>query len=404
MRAAWVLPSFIEGSGGHRTMFQNIQCLMEHGYECDVYIEDNGDVRTADDLKKQVDQFFGGCGCKYFLGFHLSGEYDILFATAWFTAKIVRDYPHAKHKAYFIQDFEALFNPMGDGYLLACTSYCYGLSPITIGKWLTNKMQTEYHTHSQYFDFCADHAVYYRKSGVKKENAICFIYQPDKPRRCSIIGIEALGIVKYLRPDIKIYLYGSTVKGNVWFEHTNLGIIPIEQCNELYNKCTVGLCISSSNPSRIPFEMMAAGLPVVDLHMENNLYDMPDSGVSLAHYTPESIAQALIDIIDNPKKAEQLSHFGQEFMKNRTLEYGYHQFCQAVDNLTNNRADYDTVVTRIYQKPPIIADVILQNSIQESTYQNLVIPQKSFLNTLKHNHWLRKSKFVRTIWQRIKGY
>ena len=131
---------------------------------------------------------------------------------------------------------------------------------------------------------------------------------------------------------------------------------------------------------------------------------MPDSGVSLAHYTPESIAQALIDIIDNPKKAEQLSHFGQEFMKNRTLEYGYHQFCQAVDNLTNNRADYDTVVTRIYQKPPIIADVILQNSIQESTYQNLVIPQKSFLNTLKHNHWLRKSKFVRTIWQRIKGY
>jgi len=377
---------------------------MEHGYECDVYIEDKGDVRTADELKKQAEKFFGKCDCNYFLGFDLSSKYDIVFATAWFTAKIVRDYPHTKYKAYFIQDFEALFNPMGDGYLLACTSYCYGLSPITIGKWLTNKMQTEYHTYSQYFDFCADHTVYYKKNDAKKENAICFIYQPDKPRRCSIIGIEALGIVKYLRPDIKIYLYGSAVKGNVWFEHTNLGIIPIEQCNELYNKCTVGLCISSSNPSRIPFEMMAAGLPVVDLYLENNLYDMPDSSVSLAHYTPESIAQALLDIIDSPKKAEQLSHTGQEFMKDRTLEYGFHQFFQAVDNLVNHRVDHDTTVTRLYQRPPIIADIILQNSIQESTYQGMSAPQKNLLDTLKHNHWLRKSKLVRRIWHYIKGY
>ena len=80
-----------------------------------------------------------------------------------------------------------------------------------------------------------------------------------------MLGIEALGIVKFLRPDVKIYLYGSNIKGNVWFEHENLGIIPLEKCNALYNKCEVGLCISSSNPSRIPFEMMAAGLPVVDL-------------------------------------------------------------------------------------------------------------------------------------------
>lgn len=403
MKAAWVLPSFIEGSGGHRTMFQNIQCLIEHGYECDVYVEDKGDVKSSDELKKLVDKFFGGCSCNYYLGYTLSGEYDLLFATAWFTAKVVRDYPKAKHKAYFIQDFEALFNPMGDGYLLACTSYCYGLAPITIGRWLTNKMQTEYHMHSQYFDFCADHKIYRKLDHVSKEDAICFIYQPDKPRRCSVIGIEALGIVKYLRPNVKIYLYGSTQKGNIWFEHTNLGIISIEQCNELYNKCKVGLCISSSNPSRIPFEMMASGLPVVDLYLDNNLYDMPDSGVTLAHYTPESIAQALINIIDNPRIAKQLSEYGQEYMKKRTLEYGYNQFYQAVDNLVNNRITSDTPVTRVYKKEPVIADVILQNSVKEDTYQELTQPSNSIWDTLKHNRWLRKSKFIRGIWKYIKG-
>ena len=28
-KAAWVLPVFLEGSGGHRTMFQNIQVLSD---------------------------------------------------------------------------------------------------------------------------------------------------------------------------------------------------------------------------------------------------------------------------------------------------------------------------------------------------------------------------------------
>ena len=38
MRAAWVLPSLIEGSGGHRTILQNVQYLIRKGYECDVYV------------------------------------------------------------------------------------------------------------------------------------------------------------------------------------------------------------------------------------------------------------------------------------------------------------------------------------------------------------------------------
>lgn len=404
MKAGWVLPSFIEGSGGHRTIMQNIQCLIDHGYECDVYIEDRGDVRSNEELKKQVETFFGECSCNYYLGFKISGRYDILFATAWFTAKVVRDYTDARHKAYFIQDFEALFNPMGDGYLLACASYCYGLSPITIGRWLTHKMQEEYHAPSQYFDFCADHKIYHPIKDTLKETAICFIYQPDKPRRCSSIGIEALGIVKYLRPDIKLYLYGSEIKENIWFEHTNLGLISIKKCNELYNKCRVGLCISSSNPSRIPFEMMSAGLPVVDLFMDNNFYDMPDGGVILAHYTPESIAQALIDVIDHPEQAAHMSAFGLKYMEERTLEYGYDQFYKAVANLVNNQVGTETVVSKIYNQQPVIASAVLQNRFQIEMHKQINNHPGKLLSALKHNRFLRRNKTIRKIWHYIKGY
>ena len=404
MRAAWVLPSLIEGSGGHRTILQNVQYLIRKGYECDVYVEDKGEVKNSEELRRQAETLFGKHDCRFILGYDIQGEYDIIFATAWFTAKVVRDCNSKAVKAYFIQDFEALFNPMGDGYILACNSYGYGLKPVTIGRWLSHKMQTEYRTPSRYFDFCADRRIYRPLPEAKKEHAICFVYQPDKPRRCSVLGIEALGIVKFLRPDVKIYLYGSNIKGNVWFEHENLGIIPLEKCNALYNKCEVGLCISSSNPSRIPFEMMAAGLPVVDLYMENNFYDMPNEGVRLAHTTPESIAQALIEILDHPEKAAEMSEAGKRYMADKDLEHGFEQFYTAVSDMAARREPAEPAVyDRSYTRPAVSADVVMDEKLAEQSYAPPVIVDNSLFGHLKRIGFIRKSKLLRKLWYKLRG-
>ena len=404
MRAAWVLPSLIEGSGGHRTILQNVQYLIRKGYECDVYVEDKGEVKNSEELRRQAETLFGKHDCRFILGYDIQGEYDIIFATAWFTAKVVRDCNSKAVKAYFIQDFEALFNPMGDGYILACNSYGYGLKPVTIGRWLSHKMQTEYRTPSRYFDFCADRRIYRPLPEAKKEHAICFVYQPDKPRRCSVLGIEALGIVKFLRPDVKIYLYGSNIKGNVWFEHENLGIIPLEKCNALYNKCEVGLCISSSNPSRIPFEMMAAGLPVVDLYMENNFYDMPNEGVRLAHTTPESIAQALIEILDHPEKAAEMSEAGKRYMEDKDLEHGFEQFYAAVSDMAARREPAEPAVyDRSYTRPAVSADVVMDEKLAEQSYAPPVIVDNSLFGRLKRIGFIRKSKLLRKLWYKLRG-
>ena len=404
MRAAWVLPSLIEGSGGHRTILQNVQYLIRKGYECDVYVEDKGEVKNSEELRRQAETLFGKHDCRFILGYDIQGEYDIIFATAWFTAKVVRDCNSKAVKAYFIQDFEALFNPMGDGYILACNSYGYGLKPVTIGRWLSHKMQTEYRTPSRYFDFCADRRIYRPLPEAKKEHAICFVYQPDKPRRCSVLGIEALGIVKFLRPDVKIYLYGSNIKGNVWFEHENLGIIPLEKCNALYNKCEVGLCISSSNPSRIPFEMMAAGLPVVDLYMENNFYDMPNEGVRLAHTTPESIAQALIEILDHMEPAAEMSEAGKRYMADKDLEHGFEQFYAAVSDMAARREPAEPAVyDRSYTRPAVSADVVMDEKLAEQSYAPPVIVDNSLFGRLKRIGFIRKSKLLRKLWYKLRG-
>lgn len=302
-RIAWVIPHPGKGSGGHRTIIQNVNALIRAGYECDIYVEDDN-VSTAQMVKDKINEYYEPCDAGVYVGIRMRKDYDIVFATGWQIVEFVRSVP-ARHKAYFIQDFEPWFFPMGDQYIITENSYRYGFMPVTIGKWLAHKMLAEYNNPVEYFDFGADLNIYKKLDNVEKENAICFVYQPEKSRRCDYIGLKALRIVKTLRPDIQIYLYGSNMPATFDFECQNLNIIPIEKCNELYNRCKVGVCMSASNPSRIPFEMMAAGLPVVEMYKENNIYDMPDGGVLLARTTPEAIASAIIYLVDHRRRKEE---------------------------------------------------------------------------------------------------
>ena len=318
-KIAWVMPHPGKGSGGHRTIIQNVNALIRAGYECDIFVEEDG-VSTSEMVRQKINEWYEPCTAGVYVGFKFEKDYDLLFATGWQTIEFVKKLP-AKKKAYFIQDYEPWFFPMGDQYLITENSYKYGFLPVTIGKWLAHKMEQEFNTPAEYFDFGADLNVYKPLENVEKENAICYVYQPEKPRRCDYIGLKALKLVKAMRPEVKIYLYGSEqVTRPIDFECENLHIIPVEKCNELYNKCKVGICMSASNPSRIPFEMMAAGLPVVELYKENNLYDLPDEGVLLADTTPEAIASAVVNLLDHPEEAKKMSEFGINYMKGYPLE------------------------------------------------------------------------------------
>ena len=349
-KIAWVIPHPGKGSGGHRTIIQNVNALLRAGYECDIFVEDDG-VSTSDIVRRKINEWYEPCDAGIFVGFDFKKDYDLLFATGWQTIDFVKKLP-AKKKAYFIQDYEPWFFPMGDQYLITENSYKYGFLPVTIGKWLAHKMDSEFNTPAEYFDFGADLNVYKHLDNVEKENAICYVYQPEKPRRCDYIGLKALKLIKALRPDVKIYLYGSElVTRPIDFECENLHIIPVEECNKLYNKCKVGICLSASNPSRIPFEMMAAGLPVVELYKENNLYDLPDGGVLLSDTTPEAIASSVIHLLDNPKEAKKMSEFGINYMKDFPLERGFGQIATVVKDMLDT--DYNNMpkIEKLYNRP-----------------------------------------------------
>ncbi len=351
---AWLIPPLLEGSGGHRTFLQHADDLQRHGHRCIIYMENPGQLSGAS-LRKEVRRLFGYDFEDVRAGWAAIQPADMVFATIWYSAKVVRDLAFPCVKAYFVQDFEAQFNPMGDGYLMAENSYRYGLHPISIGRWLPAMLSRDFGVAASHFDFCADLGIYRQLPGVAREKAVCFIHQPDKPRRCAELGIETLGIVKHVMPDVKIYLYGSKLPGRVWFEHENLGLLNLDACNQLYNRCTAGLCISTTNPSRIPFEMMAAGLPVVEVFRDNTLFDFPEAAMTLCQPTPESLARGLMDLLNAPDRATEMGAAGAAFMLERPLAYGLSQFRTAVEELLAGRSPPLADNLPMYRRPVLVA-------------------------------------------------
>lgn len=354
-KVAFLVPRILKGSGGHRTIFQHAYSLKSVGCEIHIYIEGAGNSARA---SAEIAQQFGYDFDNVHFGWESVRPAELVFATAWNSARYVRDIAFSCRKAYFVQDLESAFCPAGDSFLRAENSYTYGLSVVTIGRWLQRELEVRFGTKGEHFDFCADTSIYHPVTRPDRPPSICFIYQPDKPRRCGRIGIDALGIVKHVLPDAKIYLYGSpkNVAGNIWFEHENLGLLSPADCNRLYNSCSVGLCLSASNTSRIPFEMMASGLPVVELWRENNLYDLPEGAVSLSEQSPESIAENLIRLLKAPAIRESMSEAGVHYMQGRDKRAELAQFQAIVLRLLSGRgAEPLAKTSRSYTSPPIVA-------------------------------------------------
>ncbi|MBR5408493.1 glycosyltransferase [Candidatus Saccharibacteria bacterium] len=332
---AWIVPWFSKGSGGHRTIFTNINHLVDHGYKCDMYVQSLRKEYPNQIYDRIIDDY-GEFKGDVFAGYQLAKKYDMVIATGWDTAETVSRADCDK-KMYFIQDFEPWFFPMSSEYIMAEQTYSYGLQGVTIGKWLSSKIGGNYPTPTTYFNFCADLKKYHRLKDTKKEKAICLIFQPGKPRRCDKMALRALQIAQKIDPEIKIYLYGSARRKVHNLKATHLGTITEKECNKLYNKCSVGLCMSASNPSRIPFEMMAAGLPVVELYHENNLYDLPEDGCLLAEPNPAAIATAIVKIFSDQKLQKTMGDAGYKYMQNYPIEKGYQQFVDIIDKKFANK-------------------------------------------------------------------
>jgi FMN phosphatase YigB (HAD superfamily) len=347
-RLAVYVPGVLRASGGHRTIFNMIRRFADLGMDPYVFLDGVGaGVNVAED-------YLAGTPARLHTNWGHNITSTVAFATIAHSAEYVRQNVRSQHKFYLVQDAEALFNPIGDEYVIAENSYAQGLHHVTIGNWLTHVIQNRYMSSASPAGLGVDTNTYRMSETTVERNGICMLYQPEKPRRGNHLAIAALKIFKANNPDVPVYLFGSNEYAAVDFEAEQLGIITdLRELNRLYNKCTTGICISLSNPSRIPFEMMAAGCIPVDVFRYNNLMDYENETGILAYQDAASIAEAL----DKAFAVSTTTYISNMVSKaeTRTLLWENDTIVGNVLSVIENGKQQRRVLKRSYTAPPVIA-------------------------------------------------
>lgn len=361
-RIAILSPAPIRGSGGLRTIYNLAASLARRGYQVDLMHEGPTDHATQD----WIESVLGDVPLTHHGSWHGRIAPAASIGTIWYSQQCAATFWGDETPGfYFVQDYEAMFNPVGDTYLAAEASYSAGARHICVGRWLAHALRMRYGVGVASGGLGVDHGAYRPLNPGPKEKRIArnplqiaLLYQPEKHRRAPELCIAALAIVKARLPDTHIVLYGSDETPKLSFKHEHLGLIDdVNQINDLYNRSSAGLCISSTNPSRIPFEMMAAGCVPVDIYRYNNLFDYETGTGLLAHESPESIAEALLHLLTNPAECARRSAAGIAAVRDRSLDW---EMDVAVNAVQAGMAglDFDTLgsVRPAYNEDPIVAD------------------------------------------------
>ena len=125
------------------------------------------------------------------------------------------------------------------------------------------------------------------------------------------LGEIALQELRRRRPDLRVVLFGQEDQLGLPFDHEHLGVVEPEVLARRYREATVGLCLSLTNYSLIPQEMLACGLPCVDLAGASTEAELGrDGGIELADPDPIAIADALERLLDDRDLWERRSRNG----------------------------------------------------------------------------------------------
>jgi glycosyltransferase involved in cell wall biosynthesis len=121
-------------------------------------------------------------------------------------------------------------------------------------------------------------------------------------------------------------MFGDSRPLETTFAYEHLGIAPPSELARVYSEGTVGLCLSLTNYSIVPKEMLACGLPCVDVAGRSAEADFgADGPLELAAPDPIALADALERLIDDRNRWQQRSDAGIEFVREHTWDLAARQ-------------------------------------------------------------------------------
>jgi glycosyltransferase involved in cell wall biosynthesis len=325
LRLALVIPPFTRGSGGHNTLMQIFSRLERRGHACSLWLADYHN-QTRDlwpaVLRHDVREFFAPFEGPVYKGFDRWQGADVAIATGWQTVHATLGLDHCRARAYVVNDHEPEFFGTSTERILAEDTYRHGLHCIAASPWLRDLLVERYQASADAFQLGVDGEVYRPQPVDRRRDTVVYYARHSTARRAVPIGLMGLAELHRRRPDTRIVLFGTDETLYSAFPYEHMGVLTLPQLARLYSEATVGLCLSLTNFSLMPKEMLACGLPCVELEgvSAESIFGA-DGPLELASLDPIGIADALEQLLSDRKRWERRSREGIEFVASHTWEH-----------------------------------------------------------------------------------
>jgi len=325
LRLAMVIPPFTQGSGGHNTLFQIFSRLERRGHACSVWLADyHGHMRDVWPavLRHDINEFFASFNGPVYKGFDSWQGADVAIATGWQTVHAMLALDSCRTRAYVVNDHEPEFYAASTERVLAEDTYRQGLHCIAASPWLRDLLIERYGASADAFQLGVDGDTYGPQPVERRTDTVIYYARHSTPRRAVPIGLMALAELHRRQPDVRIVLFGTDKPLHAAFPYEHLGVLTPKQLARLYSEATAGLCLSLTNFSLMPKEMLACGLPCVELAgvSAESIFG-EDGPLDLATLDPQALADALERLIVDRERSEQRSRRGIEFVASHTWDH-----------------------------------------------------------------------------------
>ncbi|MBN1530848.1 MAG: glycosyltransferase [Thermoleophilaceae bacterium] len=329
LHVAVAIPPFGRGSGGHSSIFQIVHWLERMGHTCSIWVHDPiGIHRTeaAGVLRRRIVSEFVPVRAPVFKGFHDWHGADVAVATGWETVAPLLLLGGTRARAYLVHDHEPEFFATSAERIWAEQTYAHDLYPISSSRWLRRLMRERYGHDGSEFRFGVDQETYLPRQVERSRDTVLFYGRDATARRAVPLGLLALDELKRRRPGLRVVIFGQEKRLPASFPHEHLGIVTPEELARHYSEARVGVCLSLTNYSLIPQEMMACGLPCVDLAGGSPEAEFgADGPVELSAADPIALADSVERLLDDDALWRRRSQAGLEFVRDATWEHAGRQ-------------------------------------------------------------------------------
>ncbi len=341
LHLAFVIPSFSEGSGGHNIIFKLMQRLERAGHTCSVWVDDPFGQRLHEwpaFVRASIREHFAPVQAPVYKDFRDWYGADVVVATGWQTVYPALALPNVRARAYLVNDHEPEFYSASVEAVWAAETYRLGLYGICGSPWLRELYVERYGGTAEVFDYGVDHTVYHPRPVSRQRDTVVFYCRSTTPRRAVALGVMALHELYRRRPGLRVVMFGERFPLPAPFPYEHLGVANPGQLSWLFSQATVGLCLSMTNYSLIPQEMLACGLPCVDLQgaSAESVFGK-DGPVELSPFDTTAIAEHIERLLADHELWERRSQTGVAFVAGRSWDHAAEQVERALRNALRAR-------------------------------------------------------------------